>query len=191
MSDILFAPHADRSAVSAYSLSVLRRIMHTSKVKSLTISSSYRGPQDQARVMLHNIRTHGLAHQSRLYKGKPGETVISIYALEVLNRVGNSQTGVHVKTDVLAGFESQIRAVGGENVSHHGSDPRILNVFDVAPNSIGHGLLKGFIDAAKRDLSVSLLLTPPVDPGIHFEIPQPIMMARRASELSRRRPNQV
>jgi hypothetical protein len=130
--------------------------------------------------MLNNLETKGLGSQTRLYRGKPGETVISVYALEVLNRLNSSQTGAHVKTNVLAGFESQVRAAGPESVSHHGSDPKILNVFDVAPSSLHPNLIQAFIDAAHRDTSVSLLLSPPVDPGIHFEIPQSIMVAHRA-----------
>jgi hypothetical protein len=56
--------------------------------------------------------------------------------LDVLNRLNAAQTGGHVNTNTLASMENQIRAVGGNKISHHGSDTKILNVFDVSPNSI-------------------------------------------------------
>jgi len=87
-----------------------------------------------------------------------------------------SQANIRIKfgrnpkaTDVTD-MAAKIMALGPERVSRHACDPNVLNVFDVAPSSIGNK--HAFEAAASADERVSRFLTPPDDPGYHLEIPQ-------------------
>ena len=160
--DIVFGPNAKASDVTPYSLTVLRDVMAASSVVKLTISSTQRSPTDQARVMYNNLETQGVAAQRRLYK-EPGQAVISVY--EAGKSAG--KTADAIKADMTA----KINELGPMTVSHHAADPKLLNVFDVAPSSVAD--VAAFQTAAKADSRVSKFLTPPNDPGLHFEIPQP------------------
>jgi hypothetical protein len=73
--------------------------------------------------------------------------------------------------DIKAAMETKIKELGPTHVSRHASDPRVLNVFDIAPSSIKDKV--GFEHAVKADSRVSYFLVPPTDPGYHLEIPQP------------------
>src|ERR1700686_1439611 len=150
--DIVFGPNAKSSDVTPYSLGVLRDVMSAAKVASVTISSTQRSPADQARVMFNNLETQGVAAQRTLYKA-PGKAA--------------GKTSDQIKADMTA----KIVELGPMNVSHHAADPKLLNVFDVAPSSVAD--VDAFVKAAKADARVSKFLTPPNDPGLHFEIPQP------------------
>jgi hypothetical protein len=160
--DIVFGPNAKSSDVTPYSLGVLRDVMSAANVARLTISSTQRSPADQARVMFNNLQTQGVAAQRRLYT-PPGQAVIDVY--EAGKAAGKSPDAI--KADMTA----KIIALGPMNVSHHAADPKLLNVFDVAPSSVAD--VASFEAAAKKDGRVSKFLTPPNDPGLHFEIPQP------------------
>jgi hypothetical protein len=160
--DIVFGPNAKSSDVTPYSLGVLRDVMVASNVARLIISSTQRSPTDQARVMFNNLETQGVAAQRRLYKD-PGQAVISVY--EAGKAAGKTPDAI--KADMTA----KINELGPMTVSHHAADPKLLNVFDVAPSSVAD--VDSFQKAAKADARVSKFLTPPNDPGLHFEIPQP------------------
>src|SRR4051812_8462744 len=160
--DIVFGPNAKSSDVTPYSLGVLRDVMTAASVVRLTISSTQRSPTDQARVMFNNLETQGVAAQRRLYKA-PGQAVIDVYEAGK----AASKTSDIIKADMTA----KINELGPMNVSHHAADPQLLNVFDVAPSSVAD--VDSFQKAAKADTRVSKFLTPPNDPGLHFEIPQP------------------
>ena len=68
-------------------------------------------------------------------------------------------------------METKIKEIGPTSVSRHASDPKVLNVFDLAPSSIKDKV--AFEHAVKADKRVSYFLVPPTDPGYHLEIPQP------------------
>jgi len=164
MDDIVFGPNAKPADVTPYSLGVLRDVMHKSGVVRLTISSTQRSPADQARVMFDNIEAHGVAAQKNLYK-EPGRMVIDVYAAG--KAAGKS--AAQIKAEMTA----KIIELGPFNVSHHAADPKLLNVFDVAPSSVPDAILPAFETAVRRDARVSKFLKPPQDPGLHLEIPQP------------------
>jgi hypothetical protein len=160
--EIVFGPNAKPSDVTPYSLGVLRDVMAAANVAKLTISSTRRLPADQARVMFNNLETHGVDAQRLLYK-PPGQAVIDVY---VAGKAAN-KTADAIKADMTA----KVIDVGPVNVSHHASDPNILNVFDIAPSSVSSQ--SAFEAAATADSRVSKFLKPPRDPGLHLEIPQP------------------
>jgi hypothetical protein len=160
--NIVFGPNAKSSDVTPYSLGVLRDVMTAANVAKLTISSTQRSPTDQARVMFNNLQTQGIAAQRKLYKA-PGQAVIDVY--EAGKNAGKPSDAI--KAEMTA----KINELGPMNVSHHAADPKLLNVFDVAPSSVAD--VSSFQAAVKKDARVSKFLTPPNDPGLHFEIPQP------------------
>lgn len=162
LNDIVFGPNAKASDVTPYSLGVLRDVMAASKVAEVTISSTQRSPADQARVMYNNLESQGVGPQKKLYKS-PGQAVIDVYVAG--KAAGKSADAI--KADMTA----KINEIGPMNVSHHAADPKLLNVFDVAPSSVAN--VNAFQVAAKAEARVSKFLTPPNDPGLHFEIPQP------------------
>jgi hypothetical protein len=65
----------------------------------------------------------------------------------------------------------EIVRLGPTTVSRHASDPKILNVFDVAPGSIANRPV--FEARVRAEGRVARFLLPPTDPGYHLEIPQP------------------
>ena len=66
-------------------------VLKKAGIAQVTITSSARTAQDQARIMYENITRHGVAHQKRLY-GSYGDKVIDEYAS--LHAAGKSQQGV-------------------------------------------------------------------------------------------------
>src|SRR6476646_5533353 len=142
--DIIFGPNAKSSDVTAYSLGVLRDVMTAATVARLIISSTQRSPSDQARVMFNNLETQGVAAQRRLYK-PPGQAVIDVY---VAGKAAG-KTSDAIKAEMTA----KINELGPMNVSHHAADPKLLNVFDVAPSSVSD--VNAFQAAAKADVRVS------------------------------------
>lgn len=157
-------PTRDSSKVSAYSRKVLEEIMKKSGVSQITITSTARTANDQARIMYENIERHGVAHQKKLY-GPYGDKVIDEYSL--LKSSGK------LKQDIISGMSVKITNLGPRNVSRHAGDPEKLNVVDIAPSSINLALRTKFESTVNADPRVSKFITPPTDPTYHIEIPQP------------------
>ena len=161
--NIVFGPNAKSADVSEFTLTVLRDIMRTADVARLTITSTQRSPQDQARVMFDNIVRDGVARQKALYK-PAGQSVIDAYV--TAKNAGESPD------DIKAAMVARILEIGPEKVSRHAADPKVLNVFDVSPASVARQT--AFVQAARNDHRVAKVLTPAEnDPAFHLEIPQP------------------
>lgn len=159
---IEFATTAREGDVTPYSRGVLEDTLRAASLRRAVISSTSRGPADQARVMYNNLEMFGAAHQKELY-GKAGDKVIDVYVRS--KAAGKSADAIR------SDMEAKIRELGPTNVSRHASDPRVLNVFDVSPKSVTDG---GALErAAIAEKRISHFLKPPKDPGYHFEIPQP------------------
>jgi len=157
-----FGPNARGADVTAFSHQVLRDIMRRAGVTSVVISSTSRSPADQARVMMANLERFGVAHQLRLY-GPAGDRVIEVY--RQAKQAGRDAAAIK------ALMATEIVRVGPTRVSRHAADPRVLNVFDVAPSSVARR--DAFEQAVRAERRVAKFLTPPGDPGYHLEIPQP------------------
>jgi hypothetical protein len=161
--NIVFGPNAKSADVSEFTLTVLRDIMRSADVAQLTITSTQRSPQDQARVMFANIERDGVARQKALYK-PAGQSVIDAYV--AAKSAGKSPD------EIRAAMVARILEIGPEKVSRHAADPNVLNVFDVAPASVARPT--EFVAAARGDSRVAKVLTPAEnDPAFHLEIPQP------------------
>jgi hypothetical protein len=161
--NIVFGPNAKSADVSEFTLSVLRDIMGAADVAQLTITSTQRSPQDQARVMFDNIVRDGVARQKALYK-PAGQSVIDAFV--AAKSAGKSAD------EIRAAMVARILEIGPEKVSRHSADPKVLNVFDISPGSVAHPA--AFVEAARNEHRVSKVLTPAEnDPAFHLEIPQP------------------
>jgi hypothetical protein len=159
---IKFGPKAKEADLTPYSRKVLEDILRSAELKSAEVSSTSRTPADQARVMYDNLEREGVAAQKRLY-ANPGDKVIDVY----VKSKAAGRTPVQIKLDM----EQKIRDLGPTNVSKHTADPKVLNVFDVAPSSIRDK--RAFEKAVKEDNRVAKFLTPAQsDPAFHLEIPQ-------------------
>ncbi len=157
-------PGRDSHKVSAYSKKVLESIMTASGISKITITSTARTANDQARIMFENIERHGVQHQKKLY-GSYGDKVIDNYS--TLKSSGKSDS------EIIVGMSAKITSLGPRNVSRHAGDPKKLNVVDIAPSGINLALRKKFESTISNESRVSKLITPPKDPAYHLEIPQP------------------
>lgn len=161
---VKFGANAKSGDVSPLSLSILKDVMAKAGIDSCTISSTARDPFNQARVMFNNIKNEGVAAQKKLY-ADAGDQVIDVF-------VAAQKAGKN-RDETIKAMEAKIVALGPSNVSHHAADPKVLNVFDVAPNSIPSGKKGAFEAAIKANKSIAKFIFPPADPGYHFEIKQP------------------
>jgi lysophospholipase L1-like esterase len=159
--EILFGPNAKAADVTELSRRVLQDIMRRAGLSRVTISSTSRSPADQARVMFDNLERFGVNHQKALY-GPAGDLVIEVY-----RRAKNAGLAAAV---IKERMRVEIVRVGPTRVSRHAADPKVLNVFDVAPSSVQNR--PAFEQAVRQDARVSRFITPPTDPGYHLEIPQ-------------------
>ncbi len=158
---IAFGPNADRKAFTRFSRRVLKDVLRAAKLEVALVSSTSRSPAEQARVMFENLERLGGTHQKALY-GPYGDHVIDMY----LQGKAAGRTADRIRRDM----ERRIVELGPTRVSRHAADPRVLNVFDVAPTSIASP--RAFEQAVRGDRRVATFLTPPNDPGYHLEIPQ-------------------
>lgn len=165
--EIKFSPTAKVTDVTEYSLNVLKDILFKANIKSVTISSTGRDATNQARVMYDLIEQRGglkggTDYAKNLY-GINGGRVIDVY--KQMKKEGKSAD------EIKAGMKNKIDELGATNVSAHAADPKVLNVFDIAPSSMSNrSQFEAMVAADKR---VRKFLKPPSDPGYHLEIPQP------------------
>ena len=159
---IAFGPNAKEADVTPFSRAVLSDILQAAGLSGVTVSSTSRLPADQARVMFANLEKVGVAAQKKLYKA-PGQQVIEVYRL-------GKEAGKNAAT-IQAEMRDEIIRLGPTTVSRHAADPKILNVFDVAPSSVADR--PRFEAAVRAETRVAKFLLPPNDPGYHLEIPQP------------------
>jgi hypothetical protein len=112
--------------------------------------------------MFQNLEQFGVAHQKKLYAAA-GDQVIEVY--RKAKAAGKSAA------EIRELMTQEILRIGPTRVSRHASDPRVLNVFDVAPSSVTDRA--AFEKAVRAEPRVAKFLVPPADPGFHLEIPQP------------------
>lgn len=160
--EIAFGANARPETVSAFSREVLTGILRRAGLSRVIITSTSRDASDQARVMFQNLEKFGVAHQKRLY-GPSGDQVIEVYR--------QAKAGGKPADTIRQLMTQEILRIGPTRVSRHAADPRVLNVFDVAPSSVANRA--AFEQAVKAEPRVAKFLVPPTDPGYHLEIPQP------------------
>jgi hypothetical protein len=163
---ISFGANAKAAAMTPYSKRVLQDIMRKAGVPFALISSTQRSPEEQARAMFANLEALGVKSQKALY-GPNGDLVIDVY----VHGKAAGKTAAQIQKDMT----KRIIGLGPSNVSHHAADPKVLNVFDVAPSSIPAAKWAAFEKAVLADKRVHKFFKPnDGDPGFHIEIPQPL-----------------
>jgi hypothetical protein len=160
--EVAFAENARAEDVTPYSVAVVKDILRAAKLQRALVSSTARSPREQARVMFNNCEKYGAEAQKKLY-ARAGDQVIDAYV--------QAKAAGKTPDDVKLAMETKIKEIGPTSVSRHASDPKVLNVFDLAPSSIKDKV--AFEHAVKADKRVAYFLVPPTDPGYHLEIPQP------------------
>lgn len=160
---ITFQNPASAGEVTPYSIAVIKKVMLLSGVKAIQISSVYRSPEDQGRVMFDNLEQGKRIR----YKG-PGRAVTEQY--------DKAKRASRTPTDTLRLMVDEIYYLGPESVSKHASPPGWLNVVDIRPSSIAIKHRSKFVDAVTRLVPryISTFLHPgnSKDPAYHLEIPQ-------------------
>jgi len=164
--------------ITSYSATVIADNLMDSKNSSATITSGYRDPSNQARVMFNNIKSKGVASQKRLYKSA-GDKVIDVYSNATLANKRFNQANKILGFKLLPNISennikllmtNKIYEIGPGNVSKHSSNPNIYNVLDIRPKSIKNR--SDFEKSIKSDSRFNKIITPPKDPAYHLEIPQ-------------------
>ncbi len=151
--------------VSSGAVNVLKGILRAACISSATISSGWRDPANQARVMYDNLESRGVADQRALY-GSYGDQVIDVY--EAQKAAGKTPT------EIKSAMEQKIIQVGPGHVSAHSDTAH--NTFDVAPTSIPDAKKSAFVSAINAALSAGTIhkrILPPNDPAYHIEVSAP------------------
>ena len=156
---INFGTNANRGAVSQYTIGVLQGIMQESGNSSITITSTQRSPEGQARAMYNNIVSRGVQYNLNLY-GPNGDRVVNVAA--------NGRRRELSRDEILSNMAAEIRRIGPGRVSRHCGDPNVLNVLDISPGSLQNR--RAFVrEVRERGI---FLLQPPADPAYHLEVRQ-------------------
>ena len=150
--------------LSPFSEKVLLENMRRAGVSSMTVTSTYRAPADQARVMYQNVEKYGVKSQMKLY-GSAGQQVIQAYSEAQEQGLGRTDT-ITKMTDVIV---EQMKE--NPDLYKHSQDPAKINTADISPSSVD-GNRSSLISEFQSDSRISNVLTPPKDPAIHVEIPQ-------------------
>jgi hypothetical protein len=190
-------PPRDEGHVSSWTLALLGSLMATARVTRVYVTSTYRSPQDQARVMLGNL-TPGKSMYAGY--GQRVERVAQNIVLidNVLSIVSDSlrESGFAAKPHVRHSRDDLVRAMASEIerlerhhgegcVSRHQADPNLLNVVDLAAGAVTpQGRLSAFIDVLTRSPRIARIGLPKGSTAthgkqfvetqncIHLEIPQ-------------------
>ena len=160
-----------KSTLSDYSINLLNEILKNTKVQGITITSTTRTAEDQARIMYDNLigkgKNQGVEEQYKLY-GNCGDLVIKAFEDESKKTKDPNQ--------IKAAMLSKMKEIGAHKVSHHALDPadyNKLNVLDIAPSVADK---QGFEAAIKKAISEGKIInfhSPSTgDPAYHLEIPQ-------------------
>ncbi len=162
-------PHAS-GQLSAHTVSVVKQLLREAGEANALITSVQRSPEDQARVMFEN-----LIHGKYIKYKAAGQSVVDVY--NALTDGLTQEEIIAQSTSIQSAMLEQIYSVGPTNVSHHCSDPTVLQVIDLAPSSFEGGSRPLFAVAATeaaRLHRIAKFLKPGAsgEPAFHFEISQ-------------------
>jgi hypothetical protein len=137
--------------------------LDTIGIPSITVTSTFRTPAQQALAMYNNIMATGIVAQKKLY-GPGGDKVIDEFNLKKNYGYG--------KGDILKAMERKIIEVGPSKVSAHClPDPENHVTFDISPSSVP-AAKKSLFEKAMKKITSNLLI-PGVttgEPVYHAEI---------------------
>jgi hypothetical protein len=157
-----FGPNAVKDVLSEFTVGVLKGNLRLAGEASALITSTFRTPEDQARIMFANIKNQ--KGNDDLYKG-PGNEVIKVYK-ELKKKKSNA-----TDAEVIAAMAAKIREFPDPAVvSRHCGNFAVLQVVDIDPDSVLSQWL--FEIAIGSDPRISKVLGPPKDAAYHIEIRQ-------------------
>ena len=175
-----YGNEANKGAISAATIDLLKDLLRMAGRSQLTVNSTARKPEDQARAMFNNLVHPGDTSQqiqTRINKqkngvpgtnftgyGAAGDAVIDVFAAKAQGKTAQQVLAVRVATE--AAMVQEINK-GPSKVSKHCADTNVLYVVDIG---IGVGQL--FFNAANNDSRVSKILDEPNNGCYHLEIPQ-------------------
>jgi RHS repeat-associated protein len=161
---INLGPIVKQSHITDYSVGVVNDAMNKINDNIVEVSSGYRPPEEQVRVMYFNLVNGSEAGERNTY-GNAGDIVIDTYS-----KNKDSKDPKLIQEQML----KTLNEVGAGNVSKHSSDPKVYNVFDIAPSSVANPAR--LHNAFANDSRVNKVLSKvnkPAEKAVHIEIPQP------------------
>lgn len=175
MSSIIYPPGIP--ALPPAKEQILKDTLSSIGIPTLTLSSTFRTPAQQARAMFNNAEALGPDSQKKLY-GPAGDKVIDVYILKKAYKYGPA--------DTIAAMEKEIIKQGPSNVSAHcTSDPDKILAFDIPPAQIPAAKKSIFENAMKK--ITSKFLIPGVttgEPVYHAEIGSFLALAEKAAPIT-------
>jgi len=168
---------AQSDIVTDLTLNVIRRICVDAGVREITITSTYRPPEVQARVMFNNLQNN-----NRVNYAAPGRAVVKVYddkkaayGIPYGSPVSDANQIADIKQSMLAAIEN----APPQNISKHSAQPSVVQAIDISPTRMKpisrkasfrsicmqynkQGVLKAFL-GPKPD-------GPGSDPAFHIEV---------------------
>lgn len=146
-------------------------IGHDAGLDHLTLTSTYRTPEDQIRVMYNNLASRGPDYSYKLY-GSAGDEVVTAY-VDAKAAGGGEQ-------EIKAAMLRRIYEVGPGHVSRHLGIPGLVVVDissqgsrDASSRAQRWPVFEASLDKAKAVGWVSKWIGPPRDPAFHVELDMP------------------
>lgn len=192
-------PARDERHVSAWTLAVLEALMARAKVTRIHITSTYRGPLDQARVMYGNLtpgksmyagdgrRVEQVAQNIVLVDKAVMAVAEGLSKMPGLTPTRYTPRSSHQIVSAMANEIERLEAQHGQGcVSRHQIDPARMNVLDISTRLLmPHSSLATFIAVLTASPRIERIGLPvgstrthrkqfvETQPCIHLEIPQP------------------
>ena len=183
----------DKQYVSDYSMVLLHSLMQQAGIRAIVITSTYRSPESQARVMYDNLAKSKSAKSMYAKHGKAVEAVFSQHKQTALKGIAEGfdpRRPLPLPGFTQAAMARQIRDLEQQHgegcVSRHQADPKLINVLDIAEASVSpHGSIDNFLDVLTDSHLIARIGLPKgsatfhtkhfveTSPCIHLEIPQP------------------
>ncbi|MBA2920555.1 hypothetical protein GON01_02475 [Sphingomonas sp. MAH-20] len=196
--NIHFQHERDKRFVSQATLILLRNLMLKAKVSRIEITSTYRSPAHQARVMYQNLKPNKTMYKEHGARVEQVAKTIQFndrvapglaHAISMLPGVEPVGYTTHSKEQIITSMAHEIGRLEEKHgigcVSRHQCDPSKLNVIDIASESVTPAkALHHFIEVLTASVSVSRIGLPKgstaklakqfVETGacIHLEVPQ-------------------
>jgi hypothetical protein len=161
---IRFAKSTDEKNVSEKSRDVLDDLLMAAGIDEMTVTSTQRTPEEQARAIFTNCKKLGVDSQLKLY-GPYGDAVVHVYA-----KLRGKPDAV-----IVAAMVEEIKVLGPGNVSHHCADPSKLNVIDLSAGGLTRAQQLSLEAAIRKERRIVRHFSPhtvPSDPAFHIEIAQ-------------------
>lgn len=163
--------------VTDLTLNVIRRICVDAGVREINITSTYRPPEVQARVMFQNLQKG-----NRINYAAPGRAVVKVYDDKKKSfglGYNEPMTDANQIAETKDAMLTQIEASPPQNVSKHAGNPNVVQAIDISPTRMKpisrkasfrsvamqyhkQGVLKSFL-GPKPD-------GPGKDPAFHIEV---------------------